>query len=96
MKFAILTLLIALGATISHAQSDLKRLPFIDDDLKHYNAEIVSFSPGEIYVVWSKFRPSGAITFYLHKSSDDGATWNPLSVVTSLCTGLRCVAGTGH
>mgnify|MGYP001175570862 CR=1 FL=1 len=81
MKLAIFTLLLALGATISHAQSDLKRLPFIDDDLKHYSAEIVSFSPGEIYVVWSKFRLSGAITFYLHKSSDDGASWNPLGVV---------------
>lgn len=81
MKLVIFTLLIILGTTICHAQSDLKKFPFINDDTKHYNAEIVSFSPGEIFVVWSKYDLTGGVNFFMHKSTDDGATWTSLGVV---------------
>ncbi|MBK7867475.1 MAG: hypothetical protein IPJ75_11115 [Ignavibacteriales bacterium] len=72
MRLATVILLIALGATICHAQSDLKKFPFINDDTKHYNAEIVF--PGEIDVVWSKYEFTGGPPFFTHKSTDDGAT----------------------
>lgn len=81
MRFSTIILLIALGTTICHSQSDLKRFPFINDDTKHYNAEIVSFSPGEIYVVWSKYEFTGRANFFMHKSTDDGVTWTSLGIV---------------
>lgn len=81
MKFALLPLVIALITTVNYAQSGLKRFPFIDENKQRYNAEIVSFSPGEIFVVWSDYESSGYVVFYMHKSSDDGATWSPMGVV---------------
>lgn len=81
MKLAIFTLIIALCTTLSHAQSDLKRFPFIDDNSKHYNAEIVSFTPGEIFVVWSKYSGTGSVKFFMNKSSDNGSTWTSLGMV---------------